>query len=192
MGLIAFHQWKQHLWRSSKMKASTCVRQTVTLGLNYVYHTANMCRLVFSVTLTQPTEVSCFETMVETVPTLIALIILCIRLTKPFGTKLSSIWFLKWKVSRWGLRKKPKRRLTLFQSSLFSNPMNPITKNTDGTIAWDSMQGDRFLATGVDRYGKRFRTTSVDFKFIRCINLWRGTKWLVRNGKRYKLYSVYN
>jgi len=82
--------------------------------------------------------------------------------------------------------------LTLFQSSLFSNPMNPITKNTDGTIAWDSMQGDRFLATGVDRYGKRFRTSSVDFKYIRCINLWRGTKWLVRNGKRYKLYSVYN
>lgn len=120
MGLIDFPQWKQHLWRSRKMKASTCVRQTVTLGLNYVYHTANMCRLVFSVTLTQPTEVSCFETMVETVPTLIALIILCIRLTKPFGTKLSSIWFLKWKVLRWVSRKKPKRRLTQFQSSLFS------------------------------------------------------------------------
>jgi hypothetical protein len=70
--------------------------------------------------------------------------------------------------------------------------MNPIIKNKDGTLAWDSIQGDRFLATGVDRYGKRFRTTSVHFNFLRCINLWRGTKWLVRNGKRYKLYSVYN
>lgn len=69
---------------------------------------------------------------------------------------------------------------------------NPITKHKDGTISWDSMQGDCYLATGVTRDGKRFRTSSADYRFIRCINLWRGTKWLVRNGKRYKLQSVYN
>ncbi len=73
-----------------------------------------------------------------------------------------------------------------------SKPMNPLTKNKDGTVTWDSLPGDGYLATGVTRDGKRFRTYSVDYRFIRCINLWRGTKWLLRNGKRYKLQSVYN
>jgi len=35
--------------------------------------------------------------------------------------------------------------------------MNPLTKNKDGTVTWDSLPGDRYLATGVLRNGKRFR-----------------------------------
>ena len=70
--------------------------------------------------------------------------------------------------------------------------MNPLTKHKDGSVSWDSLPEDRYLATGVCRDGKRFRTMSADYKFIRGINLWRGTKWLLRNGKRYKLQSVYN
>ena len=192
MGLIAFPQWKQLHWRSRRWQWTNwinIVTSPETICVNATQHTFRL------VSFKIPTKVSqelCFETMVETARTLIVRMDWSTQWIVAFGTRQPSPLFLKCKVSRWGLRKKPKRRLTRFQSSLFSNPMNPITKNTDGTIAWDSMQGDRFLATGVDRYGKRFRTTSVDFKFIRCINLWRGTKWLVRNGKRYKLYSVYN
>jgi hypothetical protein len=78
------------------------------------------------------------------------------------------------------------------KSPTISKPMNPITKNKDGTVTWDSLPGDRYLATGVLRNGKRFRGITGTYQTVRNINLWRGTKWLLRNGKRYKLQSVYN
>lgn len=73
------------------MKSTVSISIEITLVLNYVQQTANMYLLVFTVMLTKATKVSCFETLAETVPTLIALTILCIRLTKTFGTKQSSI-----------------------------------------------------------------------------------------------------
>ena len=70
--------------------------------------------------------------------------------------------------------------------------MNDITKNSNGTISWTHRPDDYYVATGTTRDGKRFRTTSVQWKWISGINLWRGNKWLVRNGKRHKLVSVFN
>lgn len=83
--------------------------------------------------------------------------------------------------------------LTLTMSNqTLTKPMNPLTKNQDGSISWDSLPGDRYLATGVLRNGKRFRGIAGTYQTIRNINLWRGTKWLVRDGHRYKIQSVYN
>lgn len=48
------------------------------------------------------------------------------------------------------------------------------------------------MATGVDRDGKRFVKTAKEWKWIAGINLWRGTKWLVRDGKRYVISKHYN
>jgi hypothetical protein len=70
--------------------------------------------------------------------------------------------------------------------------MNDITKNSDGTISWTHLPSDYYVATGTTRDGKRFRTASFAWKWISGINLWRGNKWLVRNGKRHKLVSVVN
>ena len=56
---------------------------------------------------------------------------------------------------------------------------------------WDSEPGDKFLVTGVTRDGKRFPAIeTVDWWNAKHINLYRGTKWLVRNGKRYKIAEV--
>lgn len=70
--------------------------------------------------------------------------------------------------------------------------MNPITKHNDGTVSWEWHPDDKYLATGVLRNGKRFKGITGTYQTIRGINLWRGTKWLLRNGKRYKIQSVYN
>lgn len=70
---------------------------------------------------------------------------------------------------------------------------NPIEFNPDGGAVWTHLPGDVYICTGVDVYGKRFpaiRTTS--WPHAHSINLYRGTKWLERNGKRYRIYSVYN
>jgi len=69
---------------------------------------------------------------------------------------------------------------------------NAIQKTESGLVYWDKLPGDKYLATGIDRNGKRFRIESGSWEYIRCINIWRGNKWLCRNGKREKIQSVYN
>ena len=50
-----------------------------------------------------------------------------------------------------------------------------------------------FVATGVDRNGKRFRITSPNWFHISCINVWRGSKWGIRaDGKRKLIQRIYN
>lgn len=67
-----------------------------------------------------------------------------------------------------------------------------IYKNGEGNVTWYHLPGDFYEVTGVDVYGKRFRIVSNTWWHAEGINLYRGTKWLVRNGKRYKIQSVYN
>lgn len=56
---------------------------------------------------------------------------------------------------------------------------------------WDSQPGDKFHVTGVLRNGRRFAAIKTDnWGYANGINLYSGTKWLVRNGKRYKIVSV--
>jgi hypothetical protein len=69
-----------------------------------------------------------------------------------------------------------------------SNPIEIV----GGSASWTHEKGDEYLVTGVDRSGKRFRRACASWALARGINLWRGTKWLVRNGKRYKISTTTN
>lgn len=70
---------------------------------------------------------------------------------------------------------------------------SPITKDKNGIVRWEQCnETDSYMATGVDRDGKRFVKTAKEWKWIAGINLWRGTKWLVRDGKRYVISKHYN
>jgi len=57
---------------------------------------------------------------------------------------------------------------------------------------YTQQDGDMFLATGVDRQGKRFRIMNSNWNYIRCINIWRGSRWLYRKGERFLIQRIYN
>jgi len=61
---------------------------------------------------------------------------------------------------------------------------------SDGS--WISMQGDKYDVTGVDVYGKRFSRRYNKWSWAQGVNLYRGSKWLVRGGRRYLIARVYN
>ena len=62
----------------------------------------------------------------------------------------------------------------------------------NGRSTWVQIAGDEYLATGTDRDGKRFRIKSAQWGHINGINMWRGTKWLLRNGKKHKISTAVN
>ena len=51
---------------------------------------------------------------------------------------------------------------------------------------------DHWLVTGVDRRGKRFRIVTTSVRYAFGINLWRGSVWLVKGGKRKLIRRVWN
>lgn len=61
---------------------------------------------------------------------------------------------------------------------------------TDGS--WTHQHGDRYIVTGVDRNNRRFKRTYADWCWAAGINVWRGSKWLERAGRRYLLVRVFN
>jgi hypothetical protein len=67
-----------------------------------------------------------------------------------------------------------------------------IIRHPNGSIEWTPMTGDSYLVTGVDIEGRRFRMTCQTWSHARCINLWCGSKWLVRNGRRHLILRVSN
>lgn len=69
---------------------------------------------------------------------------------------------------------------------------SPIVKSADGSTHWIDAPGDTFVVTGVARNGKRFKIESASWPYVRGINVWRGTKWLLRNGRRFKITSIIN
>lgn len=72
--------------------------------------------------------------------------------------------------------------------------MSPFTKDpTTEEVSWEHRPGDRYLVTGVlYRSTERFRTEYYYWEHARGVNLWRGSKWLVRDGKRYLICRVRN
>lgn len=66
---------------------------------------------------------------------------------------------------------------------------NPITRHKDGTVSWEHNEGDKYL---VISHSPRKRMVYNEWKWARCINLRNGNKYLLRDGKRYKLVSVVN
>jgi len=60
------------------------------------------------------------------------------------------------------------------------------------TKIWDHKEGDQYIVTGKDRSGRRFRLFYKNWIMADGINLWSGSKWLVRDGKRYLIKKVRN
>jgi hypothetical protein len=69
--------------------------------------------------------------------------------------------------------------------------MSAIQK-TGGTVSWTHQDGDKYVVTGETRDGRRFKQTHDNWSTARCINLWRGTKWLLRDGRKHRLQTVFN
>jgi hypothetical protein len=68
-----------------------------------------------------------------------------------------------------------------------------FTREADGSVAWEAMPGDRYEITGTDRDGRRFTLGPYErWQHARCYNIWRGTFWLVRGGKRHAIMRVTN
>jgi hypothetical protein len=59
-------------------------------------------------------------------------------------------------------------------------------------FAWEPRPTDYYEITGVDRSGKRFLIRTKDWFYASGINVWRGTKWLVRDGRRQRITKVTN
>ncbi len=69
---------------------------------------------------------------------------------------------------------------------------NPITTKPDGTATWVQKAGDQYDVTGVDRSGKRFSMRYCSWMHASGINLWQGSRWLLRDSKRHLISRVYN
>lgn len=71
--------------------------------------------------------------------------------------------------------------------------MSPFQKTEGGNNSWHSMPGDSYIATGVYVRGGRFKPVHCStWSHCQAINLYRGSRWLVRDGKRYLIERVYN
>jgi len=57
---------------------------------------------------------------------------------------------------------------------------------------WSARPGDRYLVTGVTVEGKRFRIVCDTWWHACGINLYRGSRWLLRDGRRALIARVYN
>lgn len=67
-----------------------------------------------------------------------------------------------------------------------------VVTREDGKASWKQLKGDKYMVTGVDRNGKRFRMTFDNWPQARMINVYRGNKWLLRGSHRYLIQSVSN
>ena len=69
--------------------------------------------------------------------------------------------------------------------------MSPFTTDRNGDRTWTSQAGDVFHVTGRDVRGRRFkRITTASWMHACGINLYDGSRWLVRDGKRYLINRV--
>lgn len=69
---------------------------------------------------------------------------------------------------------------------------SPFTHNPDGTVTWFHQPGDSYIVTGVTTSGKRFRFSTDRWPLASAINVYRGTYWLARDGRRHRISARYN
>lgn len=69
---------------------------------------------------------------------------------------------------------------------------NPITNSGNGLKTWISQTGDKYLVTGKDRSGKRFRIETSSWPYANSLNVWNGNKYLLRDGKRFLIQKISN
>jgi len=71
-------------------------------------------------------------------------------------------------------------------------PHNPLVRNPDGTVSWTPQEGDTYLVTGTAGNGRRFRRVCPSWAYANGINLLRGSRWLLRGGRRYRINTTVN
>lgn len=67
-----------------------------------------------------------------------------------------------------------------------------LTHISAGQVTWLQCPGDLYHVTGVTPRGQRYRIVTPSWRYASGINQWRGSVWLVRNGKRYRIRTTYN
>lgn len=74
-------------------------------------------------------------------------------------------------------------------------PFMFMTRNVFGSVEkhWQHQDGDSYVITGVDKNNRRIKPIVLPtWFFADGYNLWRGSKWLVRDGKRYLIQRIRN
>ena len=69
---------------------------------------------------------------------------------------------------------------------------NPFYTDPNGSKSWTSLQGDKYHVTGTTTDGRRFKIVTESWKHASGVNLYRGSKWLVRGGRRWLITRAYN
>lgn len=69
---------------------------------------------------------------------------------------------------------------------------NPDIIKENGQIYWTHKPTDSYLATGKDINGKQFKIASPNYNYVSRINIFNGSIWLVRNGKRIRIRHITN
>ena len=59
-------------------------------------------------------------------------------------------------------------------------------------MEWTQEPGDSYAVTGTDVHGRRFSLACATWGQARGINVYRGSKWLVRDGRRILLARIFN
>lgn len=65
-----------------------------------------------------------------------------------------------------------------------------VRKRADGTVEWVHQDGDKYMVTGIDRSGRRFKRVFASWFYASGINLWHGSRWLLRDGQRHLISRV--
>lgn len=79
------------------------------------------------------------------------------------------------------------------ESELEMKTKSPIERNEYNEVSWTHQEGDLYVVTGVRTNGRRFKPIHTrQWAYANGMNLYRGTKWLVRDGKRYVIQRFYN
>lgn len=68
---------------------------------------------------------------------------------------------------------------------------SPIT-HTHGFPSWEHKEGDRYLIVGKDTAGQRVRIEAQVWSYANGIKVYRGNKYLIRDGKRYLIQRITN
>ena len=68
----------------------------------------------------------------------------------------------------------------------------PFKMDSHGMKTWENLPGDSYLITGFDKVGQKFRLKAFSWGYASGINVWKGSKWLIRDGKRHLICRILN
>lgn len=69
---------------------------------------------------------------------------------------------------------------------------NPFHNSKGESRAWAELPDDKYLVTGLDCSGRRFKRYCETWFDCSCINVFNGSKWLIRKDKKHLIQRIYN